>query len=212
MPACPTIRNAGRLAYGPFFVDYSNTIHSGSWEASLKAELIRADPAADRADLIALNVEYLSWVFAGIETLCGVPADAVVGMPAADYVPTVIDKVCGDPPPRGIFYLIRVDGQLAGMGGLRYLRDGAAEIKRIFIRPGFRGMKLGELALERLLLDAAAFGYGAAYLDTAPFMTAAQRIYAQHGFVDCPAYQGVEVPSEFHSQWRFMRKPLNAQT
>jgi GNAT superfamily N-acetyltransferase len=173
--------------------------------------LIRAGPVADRADLIDLNVEYLSWVFAGISAASGVHADAIVGMPVRDYVPTVIDKVCGDPPPKGIFYLIRVDGELAGMGGLRCLHDGAAEIKRLFVRPAYRGLMLGELALERLLLDAAAFGYSTVYLDTAPFMQPAQRIYARYGFVDCAAYEGVEVPSGFHDQWRFMRKILSVQ-
>lgn len=172
----------------------------------------RADPAADRADLIALNVEYLSWVFGEVEKSFGVPADEVVGMPVRDYVPTVIDKVCGAPPPNGIFYLIRVNGQLAGMGGLRYLSDQAAEIKRVYVRPEFRGMKLGGQILARLLSDAAAFGYQAAYLDTGLFMTAAHRLYEAFGFVDCPAYQGVEVPSTFHAQWRFMKRELDDKT
>lgn len=171
-------------------------------------ELIRADPRADRDALIALNIEYLSWVFGQIEAEFGVPADAVVGMPVAQYVPGVIDKVCGDAPPKGIFYLVRVDGQLAGMGGLRCLPNGAAEIKRIFIRPALRGMKLGELVLARLLADAASFGYQAAYLDSGPFMQSAQRLYQAHGFVDCPPYDGVEVPAAVHAQWRFMRKAL----
>lgn len=171
-------------------------------------EFMRADPLADRADLIALNVEYLSWVFGEVEKAFGVPSDEVVGMPVGDYVPTVIDKLCGAPPPKGIFYLVRVDGQLAGMGGLRYLWDRAAEIKRVYVRPDFRGIRLGERILERLLADAAAFGYTAAYLDTGLFMTAAHRLYESYGFTDCPAYEGVEVPSTFHGSWRFMRLAL----
>jgi len=168
----------------------------------------RADPRTDRADLIQLNVEYLSWVFGEVEKSFGVPADAVVGMPVRDYVPTVIDKLCGAPPPKGIFYLIRVNGRLAAMGGLRYLSEHAAEIKRVYVRPDFRGMKLGEQILERLLSDAAAFGYQAVCLDTGMFMTAAHRLYESHGFVDCPAYEDVEVPSTFHAHWRFMKRTL----
>ncbi len=171
-------------------------------------EFVRADPLANRAELTALNVEYLSWVFSGIETAFGIAADAVVGMPAAQYVPGVIDKVCGEAPPRGIFYLLRVDGQLAGMGGLRRLPNGEAEIKRIFIRPAFRGMQLGERMLVRLLADAASFGYRAACLDSGPFMQSAQRLYAAQGFVDCAPYDGVEVPAALHERWRFMRRPL----
>jgi GNAT superfamily N-acetyltransferase len=172
-------------------------------------EFIRADPLTDRDELIALNVEYLSWVFGEVEATFGVPADEVVGMPVREYVPTVIDKVCGAPPPKGIFYLVRLNGVLAGMGGLRNLSDQAVEIKRLYVRPGFRGARLGQLIFERLLADAAAFGYQAAYLDSGLFMTAAHQLYETCGFVDCPAYDGVEVPSIFHGQWRFMRRVLD---
>ena len=173
-----------------------------------KHEFIAANIESHRAELVELNVEYLSWVFAEIEKLFGVTADDVVGMTAGEYVPTVIDKVCGDPPPKGIFYLVRVDGRLAGMGGLRFLRDDVAEIKRIYIRPDFRGLQLGELIFSRLLADARSFGYQHVCLDTGHFMKSAHRLYEAHGFTDCSAYDGVEVPSEFHGAWRFMERKL----
>jgi GNAT superfamily N-acetyltransferase len=171
-------------------------------------EFIAANIESHRDELIQLNVEYLSWVFEGIETLFGVPADQIVGMPANEYVPSVIEKVCGDPPPKGIFYLVKVDDKLAGMGGLRFLRSGIAEIKRIYFRPEFRGMQLGERMLGRLLADARAFGYQTVCLDTALFMKSAHRIYETNGFSDRSAYEGVEVPSEFHYRWRFMERAL----
>lgn len=171
-------------------------------------EFIAANIASHKDELIQLNVEYLSWVFDGIETLFGVPKDQIVGMPAREYVPSVIEKVCGDPPPKGIFYLVKVDDKLAGMGGLRFLRTGVAEIKRIYFRPEFRGMKLGERMLGRLLADAEGFGYQTVCLDTALFMKSAHRLYETNGFSDCSAYEGVEVPSEFHSRWRFMQRAL----
>ena len=117
----------------------------------------------------------MTWVFKGVESCFGILADDVVGMPAADYVPTVIDKVCGAPPPKGVFYLVKVDGGLAGMGGIRFVRDGVAEIKRIYFRPIYRGNRLGEQMLHRLIADAARFGYKTALLDTGPFMTSAKK-------------------------------------
>jgi ribosomal protein S18 acetylase RimI-like enzyme len=174
-----------------------------------RSEFIAADPRIHRDALIELNVEYVSWVLVGIEQLTGVPADRILGMPAREYVPTVIEKVCGEPPPRGIFYLVEVDGKLAGMGGLRPLGSGAVEVKRVYFRPEFRGMKLGDAMVERLIADAQSFGYERARLDTAPFMKAAQGIYERHGFTDCAAYAGVEVPAEFHTRWRFMERLLN---
>jgi GNAT superfamily N-acetyltransferase len=171
-------------------------------------EFIAANVEAHKDSLIQLNVEYLSWVFEGIEAFFGVPADQIVGMPANEYVPTVIEKVCGDPPPKGVFYLVRVNDKLAGMGGLRFLRTGVAEIKRVFFRPEFRGMRLGERMLGRLLTDAKAFGYQTVCLDTAPFMKSAHRLYETNGFSDCSPYDGAEVPSEYHSRWRFMERTL----
>jgi GNAT superfamily N-acetyltransferase len=171
-------------------------------------EFIPADLRLHRAEFIELNIEYVSWVFAEIEKLFGVPADEVVGMPARDYVPTVIDKVAGDAPPKGIFYLVKHEGRLAGMGGLRALGDGVAEIKRVFIRPRFRGHHLGDLTVKRLLADAKSFGYTRACLDTGVFMTAAQRVYENNGFTDRLVYEGVEVPAVYHSRWRFMERAL----
>jgi hypothetical protein len=88
-----------------------------------KIEFIAATVRFQKAELIQLNVEYLSWVFARIEDLFGVPADLVVGMPASEYVSSVIDSVYGARPPKGIFYLVKVDDKLAGMGGLSLLRQ-----------------------------------------------------------------------------------------
>ena len=161
-----------------------------------------------RDQLIEINVEYVSWVFREIDGLFGVNFEKIIGMSASDYVPSVIEKVCGKPPPEGIFYLVNVDGKIAGMGGLRGLNPVQAEVKRMYIRPEFRGMRLGECVLERLLSDARVFGYKQVCLDSAPFMKAAHRVYENNGFVDRPPYEGVEVPSEFHDRWRFMERAL----
>lgn len=167
-------------------------------------EFVSANAATHRSALIALNIEYLAWVFKGIEALFDVEANAIVGMPLSEYVPSVIDKVCGDAPPKGVFYLLQIDGKLAGMGGLRFLSAGVAELKRLYIHPEYRALKLGEQTLTRLLADARTFGYQSVCLDTALFMEAAHALYEKAGFIDCPPYAGSEVPSEFQARWRFM--------
>ncbi|MEO5692154.1 MAG: GNAT family N-acetyltransferase [Usitatibacter sp.] len=167
-----------------------------------------AHPVKHRAELLELNIEYVTWVMDGIEKMMGAQAVDVLGAPVPEYVAATLEKVAGDPPPRGAFYIVEVDGNLAGMGGLRYLQPGLAEIKRVYVRPGFRGMKLGGTILARLLQDATAFGYRRAVLDTASFMDSAQRLYEAMGFVDCPIYEGVEVPPAFQKNWRFMERSL----
>jgi ribosomal protein S18 acetylase RimI-like enzyme len=166
-----------------------------------------ADPATDRQALIDLNVEYVTWVFAEFEKAFGATARDVFGMEVADYVPTVIDKVCGDPPPRGIFYLVEDDGHVVAMGGLRRSADGVAELKRVYVRPAGRGHRLGETITRRLLDDARAFGYRRARLDTLPFMGSAQALYESLGFVDCAPYP-VEMPEAFRPHLRFMELTL----
>jgi hypothetical protein len=98
-----------------------------------------ANLGAQRDALIAINVEYLSWVAAEAETYFGITPQAAIGMTIAEYVPSVLDTICGDPPPHGIFYLVELDPDLAGMGGLRWSRPGVAEIKRLYVRPTHRG-------------------------------------------------------------------------
>jgi GNAT superfamily N-acetyltransferase len=171
-------------------------------------EFLPARPDTHRAALLDLNIEYMAWVLEGVAQTFGVPRDEVVGMPARDYVPTVIDKVCGDPPPKDVFYIVDVAGEHAGMGGFRHLAPGVAEIKRVYVRPAFRGRNLGDLVLARLLADGARFGYRRFRLDTAPFMTAAHRLYERNGFTDCAAYAGLEVPPEYRHRWRFMERAL----
>lgn len=171
--------------------------------------IIQANLSEHRSQLLSLNIEYMSWVLAEIERCFGVTIHEAIGMSVAEYVAAGVEKVCAEVPPRGVFYLLEVEGQLAGMGGLRYLRPGVAELKRIYVRPGQRGMQLGRLLLERLLSDARAFGYASVCLDSAPFMQSAQRLYQAHGFTDCSAYQGVEAPQAFHAHWRFMQRPLS---
>lgn len=169
---------------------------------------IVADLQIHRDELVELNIEYVSWVFAGLETLFHVRQEQIVGMPVSEYVSAALDKVCGEKPAGGVFYLLRVEGQLAGMGGLRALASGAGEIKRLYVRPAFRGQGLGDALLQRLLTDARTFGYLKVCLDSALFMTSAHRLYERHGFEDGGVYEGVEVPAAFQARWRYMQRLL----
>ena len=166
-----------------------------------------ADPVADRSTLIAMNVEYVTWVFAEIEAAFGPSARDILGVEVADYIPTVIDKVCGDPPPRGAFYLVESDGQAIAMGGLRHSEDGIAELKRVYVRSAGRGLRLGEAIARRLVDDARAFGYRQVRLDTLPFMHTAQALYETMGFADCPPYP-VEMPQAARRHLRYMALTL----
>lgn len=91
-------------------------------------------------------------------------------------------------PPEGCLYLLRVDGQNAGCGGMKRLDESRCELKRMYIRPSFRRMGLGrELAL-RIIEDAREAGYRRMLLDTLPFLQAAKALYRSLGFYEIERY------------------------
>ncbi len=171
---------------------------------------IPADPIHHREAVFSIHLEYMSWVIGEMERTFGLSAHDIVGMSVADYVASVTHKVCGEQPPQGVFYLVELDGQVAAMGGLRSVHAGVAEVKRLYVRPAYRGRQLGELVLQKLMTDARRFGYQSVCLDTALFMHSAHRLYEAHGFVDCAAYEGVEVLAQFQHNWRFMHCEINS--
>ena len=94
--------------------------------------------------------------------------------------------------PDGALRLATVDGALAGCGAIRRLTVAgevdAAEMKRLFVRPAYRGLRLGRRIAEALLDDARGLGYASVRLDTLASMVAARRLYAELGFVETSPY------------------------
>ncbi len=163
---------------------------------------------AEPGPLRALNLEYLRWIDGQLAAHFGVSLVAVNGCSIEQYVDATLDKVCGEPPPRGCFHLLWQGGECLGMGGLRTLAPGVGELKRIYLRPAARGRGLAEALMQRLLDDARRLGLHTLRLDSAPFMAAAQTLYERHGFVDRAPYPETEVPADFQGRWRFMERAL----
>ena len=91
--------------------------------------------------------------------------------------------------PDGRLYLAYVDDNLAGCIALRKLGDGVCEMKRLFVRDGFRGHKVGVTLIEKLIADAKEIGYNRMLLDTyPPKMGKAVSLYESHGFLPIPPY------------------------
>jgi putative acetyltransferase len=94
--------------------------------------------------------------------------------------------------PRGALLSVRVNGQLAGCCALRPLDTvdfaNACEMKRLFVRPAFRGLGLGRQLVEATLDCARRAGYDCMLLDTLSDMEAARALYEDLGFEEVPPY------------------------
>ena len=91
--------------------------------------------------------------------------------------------------PDGRLLLAYSEEKLAGCIALRKLEDGICEMKRLFVRDGFRGQRIGVHLIERLISDAREIGYAIMRLDTYPAkMGKAVSLYEFHGFERIPPY------------------------
>lgn len=96
--------------------------------------------------------------------------------------------------PRGVMLLARAGTQAAGCAACRPLAEGICEMKRLYVRPAFRGQGLGELLCRELIREARVCGYKAIRLDTGATMHRARRLYQALGFTPILPYY--ETPYE----------------
>ena len=149
--------------------------------------------------LLDLNCEYLGAVADGLMARFPVTlADIFPGGDIRTYLPSVLPGIIGPGPPESLFHIVERDGQAVAMGGLHRLRDGVAEMKRVYVRDAAKGQGLGRALVERLIADARRFGYARILLDTMPTLTTAIGLYERLGFVHIPPYPEVEMPPAMH--------------
>lgn len=92
-------------------------------------------------------------------------------------------------PPSGRLLLIECEGRTAGCAAVRRLQGDICEMKRMYLRPEFRGRGIGRRVAEYLIDEARAVGCRKMRLDTLPHMTEAIALYHSLGFKTIPPYR-----------------------
>jgi putative acetyltransferase len=138
--------------------------------------IVQAQSETEIAQVRELFGEYVTWL--GIN-LCFQNYDKEVADLPGEYA-----------PPHGRLLLaLDDDGAVAGCAALRSLGNGVCEMKRLFVRPAFRGQRLGWRLAEMVLDEARALGYERIRLDTLPGkMDRAIAMYRVLGFKDIAPY------------------------
>jgi len=98
----------------------------------------------------------------------------------------IIESMYGS--PSGCLLLVYDKEQAIACAAYRKIGEGICELKRMYIKPSYRGLKIGQTLLEMLCSSAFDNGYSTMRLDTLDTMLPAIGLYKKNGFYEIPAY------------------------
>lgn len=90
--------------------------------------------------------------------------------------------------PDGRLYIAYLDDKVVGCIALRRYDDIRAELKRLFVRNGYRGLGISKRLIQRIIQDALDIGYHSILLDTLDTMKPAISLYTSIGFKEIESY------------------------
>lgn len=96
--------------------------------------------------------------------------------------------------PSGRILLAWSGEEPAGVLARRMIGPGLAEMKRLYVRPAFRGLGIARDLTSRVIADARQAGISRIVLDTLGSMHAARTLYAGFGFQPIPPYYANPLP------------------
>lgn len=106
--------------------------------------------------------------------------------------------------PDGRLYIVLDGDKAAGCVGLLKMDDEACELKRMYVRPEYRGRGLAKFLGEMIMREGAEIGYKYMLLDTLPFLTAAQSLYRKLGFYEIEKYNNSPMENATYMRYDFV--------
>lgn len=103
-------------------------------------------------------------------------------------------------PPAGRLLLAAYSGELVGCAAVRRLSDAVCEMKRLYVRPGFRGKGIGRRLAAEIIQAAKASGYERMRLDTLAYMEPARALYRSLGFREIAPYYDNPITGAVYSE------------
>jgi ribosomal protein S18 acetylase RimI-like enzyme len=152
-------------------------LSAGSNASEAGGSTVTVRPAAGVSDIETIRALFFEYAETLDFSLCFQGFDAELANLPGDYA-----------PPQGGLWLAEIGGTIVGCVALRPIESGICEIKRLYLRPAARGLRLGRRLTETVLEYARSRGYRIMRLDTVDAMVAAQSLYRSLGFAEIPPY------------------------
>lgn len=146
-------------------------------------------PVTEGPDLETVRRLFLEYAAALDFSLCFQSFEAELASLPGDYA-----------PPDGTLYLALVDDVPAGCVGLHKLAPEICEMKRLYVRPEYRGSGLGRKLAIAAILAAHVIGYNRMRLDTLESMVEAHALYRSLGFFDIAPYRPNPLPEAVYME------------
>lgn len=92
---------------------------------------------------------------------------------------------------QSVYFVVESEGEILGCAGIAPLENGdpkICELQKMYFLPEVRGLGIGSKMMDECLNEARNFGFEKCYIETMPFMHAAQKLYKKSGFeyLDAP--------------------------
>lgn len=113
--------------------------------------------------------------------------------------------------PFGRLYLVYYNRELAGCIGIRKIDDLNCEMKRLYVRPQFRGKHIGDFLIKHIIAEAKEIGYEYMLLDTLPFLKAAICMYKKYGFYEIQSYNNSPMDTSIYMKLNLRRHKMTAE-